>query len=230
MAEPMVDDPAAPTGTNGNGLLPCPFCGSAVQPRDALWPSEGDSDAVIHAAPTDCPLVTFSNGTSDKSAYALWNQRFSRAPSDVDWNAESRRLSSGLLAIHAAPASATTAALKSVAYDIALNCIDAETSAFQIERRSAQTPVFDYRCDCCDNGLNTEWDFCPRCGKILREEPSGLCLAGLAANKVCRPDDYSRPGLFATHNCWKCKDGTDPSRCPTPDRPGNCGYPHARND
>lgn len=48
---------------------------------------------------------------------------------------------------------------------------------------------FDYRCDCCDNGLQAEWDFCPWCGKIQRKEPSGLCLAGLAANKACRPDE-----------------------------------------
>lgn len=45
-----------------------------------------------------------------------------------------------------------------------------------------------------------------------------------------RDPDYSRPGIFATHNCWRCKDGSEPARCPTPDRPGNCGYPHARND
>lgn len=32
------------------------------------------------------------------------------------------------------------------------------------------------------------------------------------------------------HNYWKCNDGSDLSRCPTPDRPGNCGYPIARND
>lgn len=54
--------------------------------------------------------------------------------------------------------------------------------------RPAEKP-YDYRCDCCDNGLNAEWDFCPWCGKIQREEPSGLCLAGIAANKACRPDD-----------------------------------------
>ncbi len=53
--------------------------------------------------------------------------------------------------------------------------------------RPAEKP-YDYRCDCCDNGLNAEWDFCPFCGKIQREEPSGLCLAGIAANKACRPD------------------------------------------
>lgn len=39
-----------------------------------------------------------------------------------------------------------------------------------------------------------------------------------------------RDPIFRTHNCWKCKDGSDLSRCPTPERPGNCGYPHARND
>lgn len=54
--------------------------------------------------------------------------------------------------------------------------------------RPAEKP-FDYRCDCCDNGLSAEWDFCPYCGKIQREEPSGLCLAGLASNTACRPDD-----------------------------------------
>lgn len=45
-----------------------------------------------------------------------------------------------------------------------------------------------------------------------------------------RDPDYSRPGIFAYHNCWKCKDGTQPERCPTRERPGNCGYPYARND
>lgn len=45
-----------------------------------------------------------------------------------------------------------------------------------------------------------------------------------------RDPDYSRPGIFAHHNCSRCKDGADLSRCPTPDSPGNCGYPHARND
>lgn len=45
-----------------------------------------------------------------------------------------------------------------------------------------------------------------------------------------RDPDYSRSGIFADHNCWKCKDGTRPDLCPTPNRPGNCGHPHARND
>ena len=49
---------------------------------------------------------------------------------------------------------------------------------------------------------------------------------------VCdaRDPDYSRPGMFAHHNCWRCKDGSLP--CPDgqtgPSR--NCEYPHARND
>lgn len=42
-----------------------------------------------------------------------------------------------------------------------------------------------------------------------------------------RDPDYSRPGIFATHNCWKCKDGKLPCVASVP---GNCGYPHARND
>ena len=54
-------------------LLPCPFCGGAVRRRDALWPAEGDSDAVIHAEPTDCPLQVFSDGTWGGSVYGRWN-------------------------------------------------------------------------------------------------------------------------------------------------------------
>ena len=45
-----------------------------------------------------------------------------------------------------------------------------------------------------------------------------------------RDPDPSRFGIFRNHNCWRCNDGRDLSRCPMPDRPGNCGYPHARND
>src|SRR5215469_16470440 len=56
-------------------LLPCPFCGGDVMPRDALWPSDGDSDQVIHTKPTDCPLQQFFDGSFDKSLYARWNDR-----------------------------------------------------------------------------------------------------------------------------------------------------------
>jgi hypothetical protein len=58
-------------------LLPCPFCGGAMQPRDALWPSEGDTDGIIHANPTDCPLPEFSIQVADEgvSVAAAWNKR-----------------------------------------------------------------------------------------------------------------------------------------------------------
>lgn len=59
------------------GLLPCPFCGEAVMPRHALWPSDGDTDAVIHVAATECGAAQFSIGTADegKSVAAAWNTR-----------------------------------------------------------------------------------------------------------------------------------------------------------
>src|SRR6185312_547124 len=42
-----------------------------------------------------------------------------------------------------------------------------------------------------------------------------------------RDPDHSRSGIFVYHNCSRCKNGTDLSRCPTPDVPGNCGEPVA---
>lgn len=56
-------------------LLPCPFCGKAMMLRGALWPAEGDRDAVIHAGPTDCPLYDFANDTFDGSIVEVWNRR-----------------------------------------------------------------------------------------------------------------------------------------------------------
>lgn len=48
---------------------------------------------------------------------------------------------------------------------------------------------------------------------------------------ITRPDprdaDYSRPGIFATHNCWKCDNGKKPCANGNPNR---CDYLHARND
>ena len=43
--------------------------------RGALWPAEGDRDAVIHAGPTDCPLYDFANDTFDGSIVEVWNRR-----------------------------------------------------------------------------------------------------------------------------------------------------------
>lgn len=53
------------------------------------------------------------------------------------WNADARRLSGGLLAIRNAPEDAPSEVLRGVAYDIAMNCLDPDTAAFQIERRAA---------------------------------------------------------------------------------------------
>jgi hypothetical protein len=65
-------------------LLPCPFCGGRMQFRKALWPSEGDTDAVIHAEPTVCGLTDFSLGNWDETVLAAWNRRATpEAPSDA---------------------------------------------------------------------------------------------------------------------------------------------------
>ncbi len=42
-----------------------------------------------------------------------------------------------------------------------------------------------------------------------------------------RDPDYSREGMFQTHNCWKCNDGAKPCVAGSPLQ---CEYPHARND
>ena len=53
------------------------------------------------------------------------------------WNGQARQLSGGLLAIRSAPDGVTIEAARSVAYDIALNCITPDVAAFQLVRRSA---------------------------------------------------------------------------------------------
>jgi hypothetical protein len=37
----------------------------------------------------------------------------------------------------------------------------------------------------------------------------------------------AKEGLFVSHRCWKCRDGTLPCRH---GNPRQCGYPRARND
>lgn len=49
---------------------------------------------------------------------------------------EQARLSAGLTALNMAPKTAPASVLRSVAYDIAFNLIDAETAEFQIKRRA----------------------------------------------------------------------------------------------
>jgi hypothetical protein len=63
-------------------LKPCPFCGDGARLRCALWPSEGDTDGITHANPTECPAEGFSIGTADDgvSVIAAWNRRALLSP------------------------------------------------------------------------------------------------------------------------------------------------------
>ena len=54
-------------------LSPCPWCRAKMMFRKALWPSDGCTDAIIHAAPTTCGMQVFDTGTTDESVIAAWN-------------------------------------------------------------------------------------------------------------------------------------------------------------
>lgn len=56
-------------------LSPCPFCGGAVMFRKALFVSDGCTDAIIHAEPTNCGMTDFTTYTTDESVIAAWNTR-----------------------------------------------------------------------------------------------------------------------------------------------------------
>jgi hypothetical protein len=77
--ESLQPNKLAPEAALYAELKACPWCGAAVMERHALWPSEGDADAIIHAAPTECGLVEFSIGASDggASTRVAWNRRAS---------------------------------------------------------------------------------------------------------------------------------------------------------
>ena len=60
-------------------LKPCPFCQGTMQFRKALHISDGNTDAVIHAYPTQCGMVAFEDGTTDESIIDRWNVRFEAA-------------------------------------------------------------------------------------------------------------------------------------------------------
>lgn len=60
---------------NSEALKPCPLCGGEVQFRKALWPSDGNTDAIIHAAGSACGLVAFDTDTTDESVIKAWNTR-----------------------------------------------------------------------------------------------------------------------------------------------------------
>lgn len=66
------------------------------------------------------------------------------------------------------------------------------------------------------------------CGKSPSLARLSYLMATQAADKPDpRDPDYSRPGIFATHNCWKCQSGKMPCKS---GNPHDCEYPHARND
>lgn len=47
--------------------------------RKALWPSDGCTDAILHAEPTDCGMRAFDTDTIDESVIAAWNRRTAQA-------------------------------------------------------------------------------------------------------------------------------------------------------
>lgn len=68
--------------TDRNALAPCPFCKKPMMLRAALWPTEGDRDAIIHADSTDCPMASFADDTFDESIVDRWNAALRQSPTD----------------------------------------------------------------------------------------------------------------------------------------------------
>ncbi len=58
-------------------------------------------------------------------------------------------------------------------------------------------------------------------------EPKPKSADQLAFEKAMNPD-YTRKGVFQTHNCGRCNNGEEP--CKQADNPRYCSYLHARND
>lgn len=63
-------------------LKTCPFCGGEMQFRKALWPSDGCTDSITHAEPSECGMLDFSTNTTDESVIAAWNRRSGTAASN----------------------------------------------------------------------------------------------------------------------------------------------------
>jgi hypothetical protein len=71
------------TSPRHTSLLPCPFCQSAVQFRKALHICDGNTDAIIHAEPSNCGMAQFEDGSTDESIVAKWNTRSVNAVPDL---------------------------------------------------------------------------------------------------------------------------------------------------
>ena len=61
----------------------CPFCQGVMQFRKALHIADGNTDAIIHAGPTNCGMVQFEDGSTDESIIAKWNTRSVNAVPDL---------------------------------------------------------------------------------------------------------------------------------------------------
>lgn len=61
-------------------------------------------------------------------------------------------------------------------------------------------------------------------------EGETLAAGYVAAEGAAGAAGTAKTGIFRDHRCARCRDGALLGRCPTPDRPGNCGNPIARND
>lgn len=73
-------------------LEPCPFCGEDVMFRKALFPSDGNVDAIIHHSPTNCGMGVFSTDTTDESVIDDWNNQYCLSTAKEEGRAEERRL------------------------------------------------------------------------------------------------------------------------------------------
>lgn len=134
----MADTPRAtvesgPTAPNGNAVHKLTFAGKVIITRTGLDAVRAQLDELAEGI--NGPIEARVTELLEANNREVERRRQAEAERD-EWNRDARRLSGGLCAIHGAPANATVGALKSVAYDIALNCIEPETARFQIEKRS----------------------------------------------------------------------------------------------
>lgn len=84
MGYPNEDEgPDEVTWPAERALSACPFCQGAVQFRKALHICDGNTDAIIHAAPTNCGMVQFEDGSTDESIIEKWNTRSINAIPDL---------------------------------------------------------------------------------------------------------------------------------------------------